>query len=150
MTCLGVSNPIINSQLLRSKNINNNENNKTGVDGILFSQCCWRMLFVGIASLWTIDPYSLCPPYLILWSLIMSFSLAPTRQDDITLMVHPKGDFHINFSRSSYSKNSLISNGIIFWNNLQTSIKQSLTLENFSRKIKTSFLNTYLLKILGQ
>ena len=50
-----------------------------------------------------------------------------------------KGDFHINFSRTSYSKNSLISNGIIFWNNLQT-IKQSLTLESFSRKNKTSFL----------
>ena len=51
-----------------------------------------------------------------------------------------KGDFHITFDRTSYSKNSLMSNGIIFWNNLQTSIKQSLMLKSFSRKIKMSFL----------
>ncbi len=55
-----------------------------------------------------------------------------------------KGDFHVKYSRTSLHKNSLIQQGILYWNSLHTDLKQPATIGTFSSKLKQYLLDTYL------
>ena len=54
-----------------------------------------------------------------------------------------KGDYYVNYNRTSLSKNSLIPRCVSFWNNLNTDLTRLSTLNVFAKKLKTHLINLY-------